>query len=31
LATGPRHGSVDHFEEIILDPSGRYSSFRIER
>ena len=31
LATGPRYSSVDHFEEITLEPSGTYSSFRIER
>ena len=31
LATGPRFSSVDHVEEINLDPSGAYSSFRIER
>ncbi len=31
LATGPRYSSVDHFEEITLEPSGAYSSFRIER
>jgi acylphosphatase len=31
LATGPRYGSVNHFEEITLEPSGSYSSFRIER
>jgi len=30
LATGPRFSSVDQVEEINLDPSGRYSSFRIE-
>jgi acylphosphatase len=30
LATGPRFSSVDHVEEITLDPSGVYSSFRIE-
>ena len=30
LATGPRFSSVDHVEEINLDPSGAYSSFRIE-
>ena len=30
LATGPRFSSVDHIEEIHLDPSGGYSSFRIE-
>ena len=31
LATGPRYSSVNHFEEITLEPSGTYSSFRIER
>lgn len=31
LTTGPRFSSVDHFEEIHLEPSGNYSSFRIER
>jgi acylphosphatase len=30
LVTGPRFSSVDHIEEINLDPSGLYSSFRIE-
>ena len=30
LATGPRFSSVDHLEEINLEPAGRYSSFRIE-
>jgi acylphosphatase len=30
LATGPRFGSVDHVEEINFDPTGAYSSFRIE-
>ena len=30
LATGPRFSSVDHVEEINIDPSGAYSSFRIE-
>lgn len=30
LATGPRFSSVDHVEEINLDPSGSYSAFRIE-
>jgi len=30
LATGPRFSSVAHIEEINLDPSGSYSSFRIE-
>jgi acylphosphatase len=31
LTTGPRYSSVDHFEEIILEPSGTYASFRVER
>ena len=31
LATGPRFSSVDHLEEITLDPSGAYSAFRIEQ
>jgi acylphosphatase len=30
LATGPRFSSIDHVEEINLDPTGLYSSFRIE-
>jgi acylphosphatase len=30
LATGPRFGSVDHIEEINIDPTGLYPSFRIE-
>lgn len=30
LATGPRFGRVDYVEELNLDPSGTYSSFRIE-
>jgi acylphosphatase len=30
LATGPRFGRVAHVEELNLDPSGTYSSFRIE-
>jgi acylphosphatase len=31
LATGPRFSSVSYLEEINLDPSGTYVSFRIER
>ena len=31
LATGPRYSSVNHLEEINIEPSGNYSSFRIER
>lgn len=30
LATGPRFGKVGHVEELSLDPTGSYSSFRIE-
>jgi acylphosphatase len=30
LATGPRFSSIDHVEEINLDPTGLFSSFRIE-
>ena len=30
LATGPRFGRVDDVEELNLDPTGTYSSFRIE-
>ena len=31
LATGPQWSDVEHVEEINLDPTGQYSSFRIER
>ncbi len=31
LAAGPRFAAVQQVEEISLDPSGQYSSFRIER
>ena len=31
LAAGPQWAVVDQLEEINLDPSGRYSAFRIER
>ena len=30
LAAGPRFGHVDDIEELNLDPTGTYSSFRIE-
>ena len=30
LLTGPRFSSVDNIEELNLDPTGSYSSFRIE-
>ncbi|MEP6911144.1 MAG: acylphosphatase [bacterium] len=31
LAAGPALAVVEHVEEINLDPTGRYSAFRIER
>lgn len=31
LAAGPRHSRVAGVEEIVVDPTGSYSSFRIER
>ena len=31
LVTGPRWSRVEQVEEINLEPSGQYSSFRIER
>jgi acylphosphatase len=31
LVTGPRWSAVEHVEEITVDPTGEYSSFRIER
>jgi acylphosphatase len=31
LATGPAYSNVANVEEINLEPSGSYSSFRIER
>ena len=31
LATGPQGAVVSQVEEISLDPTGTYSSFRIER
>ncbi|HEU4710143.1 MAG TPA: acylphosphatase [Pyrinomonadaceae bacterium] len=31
LAAGPQWAVVDQMEEINLDPSGAFSSFRIER
>ncbi len=30
LATGPRFSAVGQIEEINLEPTGQYSSFRIE-
>jgi len=31
LGAGPRHAEVSGMEETVLEPSGSYSSFRIER
>jgi acylphosphatase len=31
LTAGPSFSTVEHIEEIVLDPTGLYSSFRIER
>lgn len=31
LAAGPTFSRVDEIEEIVLEPNGLYSSFRIER
>jgi acylphosphatase len=31
LVTGPQWAAVTQVEELVLDPSGTYSSFRIER
>lgn len=31
LATGPRFAIVENVEELSLDPTGKFTSFRIER
>ena len=31
LTAGPSFSNVEHLEEIVIEPSGWYSSFRIER
>lgn len=31
IAAGPQYSRVKEVEEIVLEPSGEYSSFRIER
>jgi acylphosphatase len=31
LLTGPTFSKVEHIEELVLEPSRLYSSFRIER
>jgi len=31
LVAGPSNSRVEHLEETVLEPSGQYPSFRIER
>jgi len=31
LAAGPTYSQVEHVEELVVEPNGRYSTFRIER
>ena len=31
IATGPQFSIVTHLEETVLEPTGEYASFRIER
>jgi acylphosphatase len=31
LSTGPNYSSVEQVEEIVLEPTNTYSSFRIEK
>ena len=31
LNAGPSFSNVEHIEEIVVEPSGWYSAFRIER
>jgi acylphosphatase len=31
LTAGPTYSRVDDVEEIVIEPSGEYSNFRIER
>jgi acylphosphatase len=31
LAAGPSYSKVEHLEETVLDPTGRYPTFRIEQ
>ena len=31
LTAGPTHSRVGNIEELVIEPSGLYSSFRIER
>lgn len=31
LTAGPQFSNVEHIEEIVIDPTNLYSTFRIER
>jgi acylphosphatase len=31
LAAGPSYSKVEHLEETVLDPTGRYPTFRIDQ
>jgi acylphosphatase len=31
LAAGPSYSRVEHLEETVLEPSGQYPTFRVER
>ncbi len=31
LSAGPTYSRVEDIEELVFDPEGRYSAFRIER
>jgi acylphosphatase len=31
LTAGPSYSNVEHIEELVLEPTGLYTSFRIER
>ncbi|MDQ4122005.1 MAG: acylphosphatase [Acidobacteriota bacterium] len=31
LAAGPAYSNVEQIEEIVVEPTGIYSSFRVER
>lgn len=30
IAAGPRYSAVDHIEETVIDPTGRFPNFRID-
>lgn len=31
LTAGPQYSNIEHIEEIVIEPTGLYSTFRIER